>query len=485
MYIYLTVAQNQDYKLIYTKSLQNFVILQNFFIILFIGILLFLYIKGICGKIIFTFLPFLTIFDVAKISKYYKKLAFSRRGKVSIICTESIFTAILICVEIAENNLFLSTCLILIILQIEPILVKTVLFLLNAIFSKRNKKYILQKSEEIKKINIPIIGITGSFGKTSCKKILEYFLSEKYRVYATEKNYNTPMGIALSVEKLSGEEDFFIAEFGARRKGDIRELTKLFPPKYGIITGVCGQHQEFFGSFHTIYEEKFSLARAIPKDGFCVFGDNFFAQKMFFEYSGRKIPLLTYKNVMHRIGETVFTICYDGYEYEVTTYCIGLQAVQNIVACATFCIAVGMSLLEVCERIKTLPQTPHRLEYKSENGVHILDDGYNGNEVGVLQALDLLSVYPKPRIVVAQGLVEMGTEQRKANERIGRELSKVADVVLLTGINKKALKKGLEQAGFDKNILVCRNMKKAIQILKNCTCEDCTVYLQNDIPSYY
>ena len=116
-----------------------------------------------------------------------------------------------------------------------------------------------------------VIGITGSYGKTSVKFYLQTLSSQKYCVLFTQSSRNTPMGVARSLrDDLQPGHRIFIAEMGARHRGDISELCRLVKPSIGILTSVGPQHLETFGSLEAIKNTKYDLIRALPKDGLAV-----------------------------------------------------------------------------------------------------------------------------------------------------------------------------------------------------------------------
>lgn len=132
-----------------------------------------------------------------------------------------------------------------------------------------NKKYLRAAKKSLAQSGVKVVAITGSYGKTSTKNILYAMLSKKYRVLATPRSHNTPIGIALSVNgnDLRGY-DIFIAEMGARNVGDIAELCGICPPDYSLITGICPQHLESFGSMENIVKAKGEILAATKRKAF-------------------------------------------------------------------------------------------------------------------------------------------------------------------------------------------------------------------------
>lgn len=449
------------------------------------------------GKIIFAAISaavLSAIFTVLKILTYRTKFKFTVRGtKFAIFCYFSYFLICALLAIFAKNIYILSLGICCINLGLL-ITIKLIELPLNSVYECKNRKFVNAQKEKLSAIKPIVIGITGSYGKTSCKKTLEFFLSDDFSVAVTDKNYNTPMGVALSIDKLKGDEQVFIAEFGARKVGDIEELCSLFPPDYGIITGVCGQHLEYFGCIDNIYEEKFKLAQAVAGNGgTCVFNINDKnVLKMWKEHKGRKVSAGSYKKADVFASDislsekgSEFTLNVGENRYSCKTALLGRHNVQNIVMCAAMAIELGCKAEKIVKKIEKLPQIKHRLEYIYANGVHILDDAYNGNIFGVKSALEVLSCFRGRRIVVSQGIVELGADAKRVNENIGAELSSSADVVVLCGVNSKYILNGLKMRNFSGRIIRARNFKEVQKIIKENVKYGDILLLQNDIPDVY
>ena len=205
---------------------------------------------------------------------YRTKFKFTNRGKVYFAFSLIVYFFINLILILVIKNIAIASLTTIVFNLLFPFIYKVIEKIINIVFCNKNNKYILSQRKKLLYMNPIVIGITGSYGKTSCKKILEYFLKDTYDVVSTEKNYNTPMGIALTIDKMKGSEEILIAEMGARKTGDISELCKLFPPKHAIITGVCEQHTETFGDVNNISSEKYELAKAVKGKGVCVFNTN-------------------------------------------------------------------------------------------------------------------------------------------------------------------------------------------------------------------
>ena len=408
-----------------------------------------------------------------------------RVGYYFIIPAVYSFVPVLLCITKANGYPLISVHCAIAVLSFLPVKFSELVF--NPHFEGKNAKFIRAAADKLRRSGTKIIAITGSFGKTSCKNILYALLNGSFNVAMTEENRNTPMGIALSIDSLTGKEDYFICEFGARKKGDIEKLCSYFLPDIGIITGVCEQHSGVFGSLQVIYNEKFLLAKNIKEGGFCAFGNNLYAKKMYREYVGNKISVgacedIYAENVCRSVGKTTFNLHIHEKCQTVCTCLCGKQALENLLLCVAVADKMSVPAEVIFERISDVKQTPHRLEYSCANGVHILDDSYNSNTVGVRYALEYLSVCPSPRIVIAQGVVELGIRQREENIHIGEEIASVADHVILSGINKKAIKNGLKRKKYKGTIMICRGLKNVKKKLKQVVRPGATVLFQNDLP---
>lgn len=421
------------------------------------------------------------------------KLQFTFRAKINLVFLSilSIFNVyiFLVITQKPITYCLLNICEYL----VFPFIIKSVISFTNLYFNKKNDKYILLQKKKLLQKKLLVIGITGSYGKTSCKNILRELLSIEYKVISTEKNFNTPMGVALSVDKISEEDEIFIVEMGARKTGDISFLCDMVKPTHALITGVTEQHLETFGRIDDIVEEKFCLAKSLPSNGFCVFNTNDkYSLKMYKEYTGKRVSASVNKKgdifateIKSDISGSEFILNVDGSAYKVKTKLLGRHNVINIVSCVALAYKLSVPIDKIIKKIETLEPIKHRLEYIFSNGIHILDDGYNANVLGVKSALEVLGTFPGKKIVVSQGIVELGASTERVNKLVGLEIAKVADIVILCGSNTKCLSAGLRLGNFNGEVIYAKNMKKIQDALKSVVnCGD-TVLLQNDVPDIY
>ena len=383
---------------------------------------------------------------------------------------------------------------------ITPILAPYILYLANIINSPFEKliakHYVKAATDKLARTDVIKIGITGSFAKTSVKEILKTILSQKYRVLATPESYNTPMGISLSVKSLDNTYDVFIAEMGARHRGDIKELAKIVKPKYGVLTGVNNQHLESFGSVEEIKATKYELIESLPKDGTAFFSaDNEHTEKMFEGFSGEKYSagiaggFVSASDIKTERTGTSFTLNIKGEKpVNCSTVLLGKHSISNICLAAAIAYKIGMNPEEISQGINRLQTVVHRLELVPNNkDIVIIDDSYNSNIDGVKSALEVLEMFSGRKIVLTPGLVELGKIENAENFKFGKMLAGCADIVIIVGKhNAEALIAGLTEGGMDKaNIKFSKNAKRGNDELNEIIKEGDVVLFENDLPDNY
>lgn len=361
----------------------------------------------------------------------------------------------------------------------------------NSYLKKSKKKIQSQK-------DLLVIGVTGSYGKTSIKNILSTILSEKFKVCSTPASYNTPLGLSKTIlSKLSPEDNIFIAEMGAKQRGDIEELCSMVSPSIGIITGIGNQHLLTFGSIDNISKTKGELADYVVKNNGKIYFNvdteatlelsNKYEQGIKTASTSSEYDLKVEGVKVDKTGST-FKLCYNGKKVECSTMLLGSHNVSNIVLSARVALDLGLSLEEISNGISKLKAIPHRLEIiKSASSYTIIDDAYNSSVEGSKASLDVLSKFEGKKIVITPGLVELGSDQFNSNFEFGRDLARVCDYVIIDStINYDAISSGLIFAGFDENkIIQALNLSKSVEILSEIAGEGDVVLFENDLPDNY
>lgn len=342
------------------------------------------------------------------------------------------------------------------------------------------------------------IGITGSFGKTSVKEILKTILSQKYRVLATPHSYNTPLGMALTVKNLDSTHDIFIAEMGARSKGDIKQLAELVKPKYGLLTGVNNQHLETFLTIENTKDTKFELFENLAAGGAGFFShDNKASEELYARFDGEKYftgcsgddNFVSASEIVTDRNGTQFILNVKGEQPVIcSTVLLGKHSISNICLASSVAYKIGMTVEEIALGINRIQSIGHRLELMPNNkGIAIIDDSYNSNIDGVNAAMEVLNMFEGRKIVVTPGLIELGKMENIANFEMGKTLARNADIVIVIGKhNAQMLINGLLEGGMPReNIRFEKSLKRGNDTLNDMMKEGDVVLFENDLPDNY
>ncbi len=343
-----------------------------------------------------------------------------------------------------------------------------------------------------------VIGVTGSFGKTSTKNALYRILSEKYNVLVTPGNFNTLLGVIRTVrEQLKPFHQVFIVEMGAKQRGDIQEICDLVHPSIGIVTSVGEMHLETFKTLRNIQDTKFELIRSLPADGLGVINADS-AGVAGYDYSDVACPVLRYgmespdldyraSDLKYSSQGLAFSISKNDFEMSL----LGTGNVLNVTAAVAVADHIGIPTTVQKNAVAKLRPVLHRLSMRNAGGFTVLDDAYNSNPEGAKMALDVLSRFNLAdgarRIVITPGFVEMGERQAEANRAFGRRIAEVADIaVIVNKLNREALVGGLKDAGFPAGRLVeADSLAQASAFLRaNTKVGDILLY-ENDLPDTF
>jgi UDP-N-acetylmuramoyl-tripeptide--D-alanyl-D-alanine ligase len=347
-----------------------------------------------------------------------------------------------------------------------------------------------------------VVGVTGSYGKTSTKEILATLLGARYRVCKTAGSVNTPIGIARTVLRgLRPDDQVFVVEMGAYVRGNIHDLARLARPRIGVLTAIGEQHLERFGSVEAIAQTKYELIEALPADGLAVFNaDNPGCRAL--AARTRHVPVRTYgldavggprdvTAVDLRTGPegTEFTVRAAGYgEARVASPLLGRHNVANVLAATAVALELGLSLDEVAAAACGLAPVEHRLQLiHGQGGVTVIDDAYNSNPAGARAALAVLAEFPGRKVLVTPGMVELGALEAERHAELGREAAAVCDYVILIGQRRTAaIAAGARAAGFPpEHLFVVPNLKEATAQLGRLVTAGDVVLFENDLPDQY
>lgn len=428
-----------------------------------------------------------------------KPLVYTKRVKRMLVTTAIVYVAgILLSLLAGEYRLRVCECVLLILAMLSPFLILLMNQINKPVEQAIDRYYINDAARILRDMpNLKVIGVTGSYGKTSVKYFLSTLLSSQYNVLHTPGNYNTTLGVVRTVrEQMKPFHEIFICEMGAREVGDIKEICDLVHPDCGIITSIGPQHLQSFHTIENIINTKFELADAVPADG-----------KVFLNYDNEYIRAHKInKNVVSygTIGEDINFRAYDievsprgssfkmkdenGDEHEFHTRLVGNHNVQNIAGAIAVAHTIGISMEKLRYPVKQLESVEHRLQLKKQGDRIILDDAYNSNKNGFEAALDTLAMFKELRILMTPGMVELGEKQYDENREVGLYAADKCDYAVLIGKEQtKPIQDGLLEAGFAKNrMIVVDTLQEAFQMVNAIPDEKQKVVLiENDLPDNY
>ncbi|MEQ1707870.1 MAG: UDP-N-acetylmuramoyl-tripeptide--D-alanyl-D-alanine ligase [Terricaulis sp.] len=332
--------------------------------------------------------------------------------------------------------------------QMPPLLLAAANLLLSPLERRTQLFFLNDAKRRLREINPAIIGVTGSFGKTSVKHTLGHILSLADNAYITPGSVNTTMGISRVIrENLPADCRNFVVEMGAYGPGSIARLCDLTPPSVGIITALGEAHYERFKTLDTVARAKFELAESVLQKpgGLMIIHDSVLDQA----YARAFVAKHRDKFVVcgERDGADVFvktwtasakgldmTLTWRGGEFRIEAPLFGAHNIGNIAVAFGAAVSVGVSPERVVAALRTAPQTKHRLEVKHQsNGAIVIDDAYNSNPKGFEAALEVLTILgqgKRRRILVTPGMVELGELHDQLHGKLGESAARNADLVI-------------------------------------------------------
>ena len=442
-----------------------------------------------------------------KTEQVKKPLVITARVKRLIATTTILHLIPIVFIIIYRDNLLISHFLIFIFI-LFAYLNTFIILLANFINKYTLEKYVYHhfKSMAVKKLksmpNLKVIGVTGSYGKTSSKNILADILNIKYATLPSPRNLNTPYGLIITINNhLDKFTEVFIAEMGAYVRGEIKDLCNLVHPKYGILTRIGTAHLESFGSEENIQKTKFELIESLPLDGVGVLNRDDPKQVSYDLKNKCKILWIGIdekdvdvhaSNIKCSSVGTTFDVTFKGdkKKYEFETKLLGNHNVYNILAGLALGREFGISIPKLQQAVRNVKQVEHRLELKKMGYFYQIDDAYNSNPVGAKSALEVLSMMPGLKVVVTPGMIELGDKEEELNKELGKQIATIskADYVVLIGEKRTLpIKEGLKEAKYNMdNLIVYNDVKEAYNFIRGIkTKKDIYALFENDLPDTY
>ncbi|MDE5821146.1 MAG: UDP-N-acetylmuramoyl-tripeptide--D-alanyl-D-alanine ligase [Paramuribaculum sp.] len=380
------------------------------------------------------------------------------------------------------------------------IIIISSVWLLEPIEKKINRGYYRDAENILKSMpQLKIIGITGSYGKTSTKHYLHRILSEAFQTAMTPGSYNTTLGVIRTVrEYLKPYDQIFIVEMGAKQIGDIKEICDLVHPSIGIVTAVGEQHLESFKTIDNVQRTKFELIDSLPSDGLAVINNDFpkiadrnVTNCKCIRYAVSNVDGVQWeaKDIEYSDKGTSFTAKGPDIEIRLTTKLVGDCNISNLLACVAVAVNLGVPSEKIRYAVSRIEQVEHRLNLKrTPAGITIIDDAFNSNPTGSAMALDVLSrMKGGRRIVITPGMIELGERTAELNRKFGQKIASCADIAIVVGhYNRDAIVDGIKSEGMpDEAVLTADTFAQAQSLLQGFVKAGDTVLYENDLPDTF
>lgn len=369
-------------------------------------------------------------------------------------------------------------------------------FLRNQIIKKAKKK-----RKKFKKLLV--VGITGSYGKTSTKEILVTILSERFNVLKTKEHQNSEIGISQCIlNELNSKHKIFIVEMGAYGRGGIKLLSNITKPKIGILTGVNEQHLALFGSQENIIKTKYELIESLPPTGTAIFnGVNLYCSKLYKKTKIKKRlcngnlektvvaailwPDIWAEDIKVEKEFVLFGVrAKGGDSADFKVNLLGRQNVENILLAACCAKELGMSLAEISQACLKIKPEQGAMKFLKKDGLTVLDASYSANSVGVIADLDYLEIYQGKKMIVMPCLIELGKVSKEIHKKIGKRIGEVCDLAIITTKERfEEIKEGAIFGGMKKeNILFIEKPKEIVTQLKEFCRSGDVLLLEGRVP---
>ncbi|HTT22215.1 MAG TPA: UDP-N-acetylmuramoyl-tripeptide--D-alanyl-D-alanine ligase [Candidatus Sulfotelmatobacter sp.] len=279
----------------------------------------------------------------------------------------------------------------------------------------------------------PLIGVTGSAGKTTTKEAIAHVLASKFRVLKSEGNFNNHFGLPLMLLRLEPEHDQAVIEMGMSHAGEIRALAKIAQPDVGVVTNVAPVHLEFFDSIAGIARAKYELVESLPSSGTAVLNaDDEYVSQFGRDFKGRVIRYGTAIGA-DVCAENVQSSGAEGSEFDVVVAAhrehaklplVGQHNVLNALAAVSVGIAQGIKVSEAIAALATLKPADKRGQVLQLGNITVINDCYNSNPKALRAMVDTLSgMRAKRRIVVAGEMLELGPAGEELHDESGRHMA--------------------------------------------------------------
>lgn len=404
----------------------------------------------------------------------------SRLRRLAMLSVSPLFLSALLAIRFSTPAIALTGA------ALAPIWIGGALWVVGPLERRLGRVWVRAASETLERSGARVIGITGSYGKTTTKNLLAHLLGQAASVVASPASFNNRMGLARAInEHVTPTTSVFIAEMGTYGPGEIREICSWAPPDISVITALGPVHSERMGPEENILAAKAEILETARVGVINIDHPLLNALARTEAKRRRIVTVSSTRDADVKVDAVTGNILVGG---ELVGSCDPATTHPSNLGCAVACaLEVGIDASRLGDRIKTLPQTPHRRALgRSDKGFVIIDDTYNSNPSGAESALEALeALNARRRVVVTPGMVELGKAQCELNEELGRRIAAVAtDLVVVGRTNRQSLLRGASEGGLE-SVMVVPSRDEAVAWVRRTLTEGDAVLYENDLPDHY
>jgi UDP-N-acetylmuramoyl-tripeptide--D-alanyl-D-alanine ligase len=384
--------------------------------------------------------------------------------------------------------------------MVSPFVLLLANTLLQPVENSINQGFVNEAKQKLQAMpNLKVIGITGSYGKTSVKHFVARILSEKFNVLHTPGSVNTTLGVVRIIrEQLKSTHEVFIAEMGAKKLGDVKEISELVCPQYAILTAIGPEHLETFLSMENVQKGNFELLESVASTGTLFMNGDYDLVRQYAKDNAPKIWYSTNDNQGDYVAKNI-QYTGSGISFEVwhkkelflslETKLLGDHNASNICVAVAIANELGVEKGRIAYAVRNLQPVKHRMEIKpNPSGITIIDDAFNSNPTGARMALEVLKkIQGNKKIIITPGMIELAEEEYEYNKQFGKQIADACDYVILVGKRQTIpIQDGLREANYpEAQLYVASNLTDASAHLRTFVAAGDIVLYENDLPDTY
>ena len=341
------------------------------------------------------------------------------------------------------------------------------------------------------KVKPKIVGITGSFGKTTTKDFVYQILSASKAVEKTVGSENTEFGIFRKIARLKESTEVFVMEVGAYKRGEIKKVVDYIQPGIAIITGIEPQHLELFGSLDNLFNAKYELIQSLPKDGLAIINfDSLESRKLYRKARKNNITTLTY-GIKSKTADlllrpkssdehgVIFDVSMKGIKQRMFAPVPGVKFLQNIGAAVLVARHLNVSWGDIIATVDKLTMPEKTMNVTTlGSGAVFVDDTFNSSPAGFVNALEYLDTYvAKRKVVITPGLIELGSKTLASYTKVAKKMKNI-DLLIVT--KQEALGEFRQYNG---KVEFAKDHKTLLEIVSRHNSKDIVFLAEGRLPS--